>query len=145
MEYLTEFNDILNKLNVSTIIDNIDDILLPRHGYSATINYEGSFREFGSESPYTRIDISTKIYQTFLKKQIEIDYDKKWKPPGFDKKKIDYIAYQFSYIYGDQKIYQRSVYLKYENIFYIVSLSAKNKKDVLDIRNDFFWNSICID
>jgi outer membrane protein assembly factor BamA len=66
--YYPQFNDILNKLNVSAIIDNLDDTLLPRHGYHATINYEGSFKEFGSVYPYTRFDFSTKIYQTFLKK-----------------------------------------------------------------------------
>jgi hypothetical protein len=84
--------------------------------------------------------------QGLLRQSIKIDYDKvRWVPSGFQKKNIDHFSFQFKYQYGEEMIYQRSVYLQCEDKFYVISLSSKEKFYILEPANDLFWESICID
>ncbi|OHD09207.1 MAG: hypothetical protein A2086_10205 [Spirochaetes bacterium GWD1_27_9] len=84
--------------------------------------------------------------QKIMKSSVKnVYYDAKWDAPGLSEKGIEYLSYQFSYDYGKQTIYQRSVYIRYFDTFYIISLSSKYKASLLNSKNDFFWNSICVD
>ncbi len=83
--------------------------------------------------------------QMLLRSSITLNYFDVWEPPSLKEKNIEYISYQFSYQYKTSNIFQRSIYLKCEDLFYIISLSSKNKKFVLDSKNDIFWQSIRIE
>ncbi len=82
--------------------------------------------------------------QAYLQQHVLIIYEDKWEPKGFKNKNINYISYQFIYRYDSEMIYQRSVYLECPGYFYIISLSSKNKNNILEIENDFFWENINI-
>lgn len=82
--------------------------------------------------------------QTLLKSSIKINDFDIWNTKLLSKD-IEYLSYQFSYHYNKTNIYQRSIYLKCEDTFYIISLSSKNKQFVLNNKNDKFWQSIRIE
>ena len=73
---------------------------------------------------------------------LSIIYEDDWEPSGFKDKNINYISYQFKYTYGYEIIYQRSVYIECLGYFYIISLSSVLKKNILDEKNDYFWENI---
>jgi hypothetical protein len=75
----------------------------------------------------------------------KLNYEKGWDAPGLSEKNIPHISYQFYYKNGNEIIYQRSVYISYNDIFYVVSLSSREKNVLLDSKNDSFWRSICVD
>lgn len=82
----------------------------------------------------------------YLQKQAKARFENtNWIPPGFEEKKIDHKTLQFYYNRGGAMVYQRSVYIKLEDQFYIVSLSSRYKKFMLEEKNDLFWSSICVD
>ena len=60
-----------------------------------------------------------------LQSQVKIVYEGKWNPASMNEKKIKHAALQFNYFYGNEKIYQRTVYLECCKTFYIISLSTK--------------------
>ena len=72
-------------------------------------------------------------------------YEKGWDAPGLEDKDIDHISFEFTYIDRAMKVYQRSVYIKYDNVFYIISLSSLVKSNIIDEKNNFFWRSIRVD
>ena len=82
--------------------------------------------------------------QVYLQKSVSIVYEDDWSPAGFTEKNINYISYQFKYTYGYEIIYQRSVYIECAEYFYIISLSSINKQNILDKKNDLFWENINI-
>lgn len=86
----------------------------------------------------------TQTDQAYLQQTVSIIYEDKWEPKGFKTKNINYISFQFIYSYGSGMIYQRSVYLECPGHFYIISLSSKTKKNILDNENDYFWENINI-
>ena len=84
--------------------------------------------------------------QSLLRDRVRITYENtSWEPAGLKEKNIDYARFQFYYYYGRVKIYQRSVYIRCDDAYYVVSMSSKNKLFIIDKTNDFFWNSIRID
>jgi len=80
--------------------------------------------------------------QANLRQHYAVDYLNEWIPDSLTEKKIEFISIQFSYNYSADKIYQRSIYIKYNNIFYIVSLSSKNFDNILSNKSNLFWDSI---
>ena len=82
--------------------------------------------------------------QDYLQKSVTMSYEDDWEPAGFKDKNINFIAYQFKYTYGYEIIYQRSVYIKCSEYFYIISLSSLLKTNILDEGNDHFWRSFNI-
>ena len=83
--------------------------------------------------------------QSFLKQSVTPFYFGDWKPASLLNKDIPHTAYQFEYYQAGQKIYQRSVYVKDIDTFYIVSYSSLKKELIIDQTNDLFWDSIRID
>lgn len=84
--------------------------------------------------------------QNLLRSSRQITYEKSyWTPTGFEEKNIDYTSFQFTYFSGAVKIYQRSVYIKCDDAFYIVSMTSKDKLLVIHKNNESFWNSIHVD
>lgn len=81
--------------------------------------------------------------QLLLRGSVKIRYEDGWNPNDiFIQKNINFKAYQFSYQYGKEKIFQRSLYIDGKNKFYVVSLSTKVKPLLDDPRSEFFWRSI---
>ncbi|HOV13464.1 MAG TPA: hypothetical protein PK771_04195 [Spirochaetota bacterium] len=74
-----------------------------------------------------------------------VNYESNWDADSLNNKGIDHISFEFSYIYDKKKIYQRSVYIKYYDTFYIISLSSKNKEELYKDQNILFWNTISVD
>jgi hypothetical protein len=72
-------------------------------------------------------------------------YEKGWETPGLEEKKIEHLSYEFTYFDRNIKVYQRSVYIKFDNDFYIISLSSLVKSNIIDEKNNFFWRSIRVD
>lgn len=72
-------------------------------------------------------------------------YESDWDAGSLNEKGIDHVSFEFSYDQNRQKIYQRSVYIKYYDTFYIISLSSKQKDKIYDEENNLFWNTISID
>ncbi len=72
-------------------------------------------------------------------------YESDWDPPSLNEKGIDHVSFEFSYDYDKKKIYQRSVYIKYCDAFYIVSQSSLKKDELYKEKNIMFWNSISVD
>ena len=84
--------------------------------------------------------------QDMMKQQVKVTYDGTWIPEGFTEKNIDYKAYQFSYKVGRDRIFQRSVYLRDRQRYYIISMSSKfGKLQVIDDENNFFWDNVEVD
>ncbi|MBN2547087.1 MAG: hypothetical protein JXB50_14895 [Spirochaetes bacterium] len=80
--------------------------------------------------------------QAKLRQHYNVEYLNEWKPDRLIEKKIEFISFQFSYNYSTDIIYQRSIYIKYKNIFYVVSLSSKSFKNLLSNKSNLFWDSI---
>ncbi|MBQ3922399.1 MAG: hypothetical protein II707_03810 [Spirochaetales bacterium] len=84
--------------------------------------------------------------QEMMKRQVKVMYDGPWVPEGFTEKNIDFKAYQFSYKVGRDRIFQRSVYLRDRQRYYIISMSSKfGKLQVIDDENNFFWDNVEVD
>jgi hypothetical protein len=80
-----------------------------------------------------------------LQNQVKIFYEGKWSPISLSEKKIKHTSLQFNYFYGNEKIYQRTVYLECGNTFYIISLSTKKFDFVSNVKFDEFWDSISVE
>lgn len=121
-----------------------DNFIVEKGKFYLESNILIAIRHSNNEENYS-IKIFAEQDQSVLKNQVNIRYDDKWIPPGFIEKKIPFISYQFSYISNKTILYQRSVYIKYNNIAYVVSMFSKDKEFLLHEKNDFFWENIRID
>jgi len=83
--------------------------------------------------------------QAMASAEKKLIYEKGWDAEGLNEKNIEHISYQFEYANGKQTVYQRSIYIKFENTFYIISYSTMDKRILLDKKNDGFWSSIRVD
>ena len=72
-------------------------------------------------------------------------YESNWDAQSLNDKGIDHISFEFSYDYDKKKIYQRSVYIKYYDTFYIISQSSMKKDELRKDENNIFWNTISVD
>jgi hypothetical protein len=93
---------------------------------------------------YKLLDFAQMDQKNFYNDKYAV-YEKGWEPPGLSDKKIEHVCFEFMYIDRTVRVYQRSVYIKYDNVFYIISLSSLIKSNIIDEKNDFFWRSIRVD
>jgi len=84
----------------------------------------------------------TETDQASLRQHYAVEYLKEWIPESLTEKKIEFISIQFTYNYSADKIYQRSVYIKYNSTFYIISMSSKNFDNIISGKSSLFWDSI---
>ncbi|MBD3413808.1 MAG: BamA/TamA family outer membrane protein [Candidatus Aminicenantes bacterium] len=63
--YFPDLNDSLCKVCASFTIDTLDAVLLPSKGVYLKADYQGSFKNLGSEKEYQRLGVSTDIYNTY--------------------------------------------------------------------------------
>ncbi len=57
--------DKLHKLQAAFHYDMLDDVFLPREGILIRADYEGSFKELGTDKEYKQVEISADLYRTF--------------------------------------------------------------------------------
>jgi len=58
------WKDNLHSVRISSIIDRLDNILIPKNGIYLQAGYEGSFKDIGSDIDYTRFNFSLDYYKT---------------------------------------------------------------------------------
>jgi len=126
--YKYKFNNLIIEENTDTRNSNV--IIALRF---VNIDEKTTLKEFVENDQY------------YLNLQYNITYDNNWTPSGFNKKNIEYISFQFSYQYGDNTIYQRSVYIKYQDMVYVISMSSKYYNILINHKNNYFWENIEID
>lgn len=61
------WKDNLHTFRIRSIIDRLDNVLIPNNGIYLNAGYEGSYQNIGSDIDYTRIDFSLDYYKTILK------------------------------------------------------------------------------
>ena len=64
-EIFPEWKDDLRSLRISSHFDNLDNVLIPNQGLNIQYNYEGGFKNIGSDIDYVRSNISIDYYYTF--------------------------------------------------------------------------------
>jgi hypothetical protein len=121
-----------------------DNLLIEKGMKFYESQYMIAIRSSDSYSDYT-LERFADYDQMMLRNQMQIQYENRWEPPGLSTREIPYLSYQFNYRYGQERFYQRSVYIKCDTTFYIVSLTSREKEAILDDKHDVFWDSIRID
>lgn len=121
-----------------------DNFIVEKGKFYLESNILIAIRHSNNERDYS-IKIFAEEDQSALRNQVKISYDGKWTPPGFEGKNISFISYQFSYSSNENILYQRSVYIKYNNIAYVVSMFSKDKEYLIHEKNNFFWENITVD
>ena len=61
------WKDNLHTFRIRSIIDRLDNVLIPNNGVYLNAGYEGSYQNIGSDINYTRFDFSLEYYKTILK------------------------------------------------------------------------------
>lgn len=100
-----------------------------------------AIREVTNSNKQT-LKVFTDIDQNRLKSYYDIKYLSKWQPNSFLEKKIEFLSFYFSYLTGGNIIYQQSVYIRFKDRFYIISLMTKNQEILKKEKALFFWNSV---
>ena len=62
-----EWKDNLRTIRVMSHFDRLDDVLIPNQGLDLKFNYEGSYKDIGSDINYTRMAFSLDYYKTISK------------------------------------------------------------------------------
>ncbi|MGD9899817.1 MAG: patatin-like phospholipase family protein [Calditrichaceae bacterium] len=90
-ELFPTWNDKLRRIQTSLTMDLLDDVLIPRNGFSLKANYELSMTDLYSDLNYNRVDVSVDIYHTiFNRHTLRIKGFQCW---GID----DIPVYKYSY------------------------------------------------
>lgn len=79
-----------------------------------------------------------------VKQYYKLRFINNWIPVPLVRKGIELISFFFYYFSSNKIIYQRTVYIKFKQKFYIISLMSKEINNLENERSNFFWNSVFI-
>ncbi len=97
------------------------------------------------KSIFTNLDTFVEQDQDRLRERVRVFYDGIWRPEGLINRNINFKSLQFYYTQNSEQFFQRSVYIEYRDLVYVISLSSKNPEAVTNEKINNFWASIEID